>query len=382
MQTRVDDLHPRVAQRACDDLRPPVVSVETGFCDHDTDLARPRAGQVYEREIDGRGLLPGLAEPWRRAVGLPARGRPGGCSSTAGPGVLAPAARARDAGPTSTRSRSPTGTSTTGATSSRGSGAGCSAPGDRRAEARALGAARGLGDAGGDRRPAGQQQMFEERFRPPRVRRRRALRGGRLRGHARCACSTTSCSRSASAPRRTGRCSPTRATRARATASPELARGRRPVRLRGDAARAEPDGRHARPPRRRRRRSRRSRRRAPSGSCSPTGRTSGRSTTPARARSRRARDRNRLSVTRRGRKRGRSGAACQRRTPSTRRTPGSSAKIESGANSHIFPTLVAGGVFSPKRLARWDFPPTPPPSAGVGRKESTSHSVCLPCRKG
>jgi len=38
MQAGVDDLHPRVAQRTCDDLGAPVVTIETGFCYDDTDL--------------------------------------------------------------------------------------------------------------------------------------------------------------------------------------------------------------------------------------------------------------------------------------------------------------------------------------------------------
>src|SRR5205085_9781848 len=40
VQARVDDLHPGVAKRACNDLRAAVVSVETGLRYDDTDLSR------------------------------------------------------------------------------------------------------------------------------------------------------------------------------------------------------------------------------------------------------------------------------------------------------------------------------------------------------
>jgi len=39
VETGVDDLHPRVTQRSCDDLRAPVVAVKTGLCNDDTYLS-------------------------------------------------------------------------------------------------------------------------------------------------------------------------------------------------------------------------------------------------------------------------------------------------------------------------------------------------------
>ena len=37
-QAGIDDLHARVAQRACDDLGAPIVAVETGLRDDDSDF--------------------------------------------------------------------------------------------------------------------------------------------------------------------------------------------------------------------------------------------------------------------------------------------------------------------------------------------------------
>src|SRR5439155_21440008 len=41
-QARIDDLHPRVAQRPGDDLRPAIVTVQSGFGNEDADLLRDR----------------------------------------------------------------------------------------------------------------------------------------------------------------------------------------------------------------------------------------------------------------------------------------------------------------------------------------------------
>ena len=49
VQTRVDDLHPGVAQRAGDDLRAAVVTVEAGLGDDDADLALGGGGAHWGR---------------------------------------------------------------------------------------------------------------------------------------------------------------------------------------------------------------------------------------------------------------------------------------------------------------------------------------------
>ena len=57
MKAGVDHLHPGVAKRACDDLGAAVMAVETGFCDHDSNLSC-HAAEYWElgrREDSGRG---------------------------------------------------------------------------------------------------------------------------------------------------------------------------------------------------------------------------------------------------------------------------------------------------------------------------------------
>jgi hypothetical protein len=172
VEARVDDLHSRIAQRTCDDLRPPVVPVETGFRYDDTNLAGHR-DEYMSVKLTVVGCSPALAEPRRRAVRLPARG-PGAAAARLRPGRAGEAARAR----------------------------GLAAGGRDRDHAlapRSLGRPRPgvwgttVGPGAGGERPElwvppegrellcsiggrlGQPEMFEEAFRPARVRRRRAF---------------------------------------------------------------------------------------------------------------------------------------------------------------------------------------------------------------
>ena len=129
---RVDDLHPGVAKRPCDDLSLPgrAHQVRLGdddtccFCSHNPEsredpaqVERPVNGEIVSMKLTCR-VLARVAESWRRPVGLLARG-PGRLLLDCGPGVLARLrSNGRTAGPKWTRSRSPISTSTTGETSS------------------------------------------------------------------------------------------------------------------------------------------------------------------------------------------------------------------------------------------------------------------------
>ena len=71
VEPRVDDLHACVAQRTRDDLRAAIVSVETGLCDHDSDLFRHAPQCKAVREIRD-GLVRASASIRRSRRGAPA----------------------------------------------------------------------------------------------------------------------------------------------------------------------------------------------------------------------------------------------------------------------------------------------------------------------
>src|SRR5262249_59290325 len=74
VQTGVDHLHPRVAERSCDDLRAAVMTVEPGLRDDNADL--PAHGrQVYDGADHRDRILPTVAESRRRPFRLPLRER-------------------------------------------------------------------------------------------------------------------------------------------------------------------------------------------------------------------------------------------------------------------------------------------------------------------
>ena len=88
VEARVDDLHPGVAQRARDDLRTPVVAVQAGFRDDDTDL--PGHGWLKYMEVRLRviGSSPAWPNPGSAQSGYLVEGA-GTLLLDCGPGVLA-----------------------------------------------------------------------------------------------------------------------------------------------------------------------------------------------------------------------------------------------------------------------------------------------------
>ena len=242
-------------------------------------LLRHRRGSIWSVKLTVVGCSPGLAEPGRRAVRLPARGPGAGSCSTAAR-ACSPKLREREAaGRRSTRSRSRTGTSTTGATSCPGSGARCSASARSIEHAGALGAAR---------TGASSSARFGGRLGQP----------DDVRGRVRACTSTPTASRSTAAGLRGHRpprpalpaarvrlprlgerdaSSATPATPARATGSPRSRATPTSSSARRRCSRRT-RRRAARPPRGRGGGRRLRGRRARSGCCSRTGRTSGRST--------------------------------------------------------------------------------------------------------
>ena len=201
----------------------------------------------------GRRLLAGVAEPRRRAVGLPRRGAGRRVLLDCGAGRARQAPRARGLAahrrdlhhalpPRPLGRPRPVGLGPLvrpGARACRGPSSGCrpaarsSLERDRRARsARPDMFAAGLPRARSTRRAS--------RSRPAGFESRRA------------GSSTTTCSPSASGSRATGRRCAYSGDSGPSDAARRARARRRPLPLRGDAARAEPRGRHARPPRRRR----------------------------------------------------------------------------------------------------------------------------------
>ena len=180
VQTGVDDFHPRVTQRTCDDLGAPVVPVETGFCYDDTNLAG-HLREYMSVKLTVVGCSPAWPNPGGAQSGYLLEG-PGRLLLDCGPGVLAKL-REREAWPQ---------VDAIAIThwhldhwgdlvpwvwgSTLGPGEGVEQP-----ELWVPPEGRELLCSIGGR--LGQPEMFEEAFRPERVRRRRALHRGRLRGH-------------------------------------------------------------------------------------------------------------------------------------------------------------------------------------------------------
>ena len=261
VEARVDDLHARVAERARDDLRAAVVPVEAGLRDHHSDLPRPRLRKYMSVKLTVVGCSPAWPNPGGAQSGYLARGRRHACCSTAGPGVLARLREREAVAAPSTRSRSRTSTSTTGATSCRGSGATTFGPGARRADSRSSGCRRAAARCSrSSASSSARRRCSRTRSGCAEYAERRAVRGRRA-------------SRSLPAARAALRPARLRRSAARANGTTlaysgdcgpcdelaELAARRRPLPLRGDAARAEPGGRDARAPRAPTRRSRPSR---------------------------------------------------------------------------------------------------------------------------
>jgi len=87
VEAGVDDLHSRIAQRTCDDLRPPVVPVETGFRYDDTNLAGHR-DEYMSVKLTVVGCSPAWPNPGGAQSGYLLEG-PGRLLLDCGPGVLA-----------------------------------------------------------------------------------------------------------------------------------------------------------------------------------------------------------------------------------------------------------------------------------------------------
>ena len=82
VEPRVDDLHACVAQRTRDDLRATIVSVETGLCDHDSDLFRHAPQCKAGLEIRD-GLVRASASIRRSRRGAPAGASRRPCADSA-----------------------------------------------------------------------------------------------------------------------------------------------------------------------------------------------------------------------------------------------------------------------------------------------------------
>src|SRR5262249_50874215 len=96
VQARVDDLHPRVPQRACDDLGAPVVAVETGLRDHQADLA-VHSGEYMSVRLTVVGSSPAWPNPGGAQSGYLVEADGGRLLLDCGPGVL-PRLRELDGG--------------------------------------------------------------------------------------------------------------------------------------------------------------------------------------------------------------------------------------------------------------------------------------------